>query len=112
MIIGPDGHPIQRPVPGRPGGGLPPGFNPRAQPAHAEPEEEHAHAKHEEHEEPDALPPPVNWWHGIMMVNNERAAQGGFVNQLLFRYENPKNHADPKNEPPPFLASTAIAVGS
>jgi F-type H+-transporting ATPase subunit b len=47
----------------------------------------------------------MNLWHGLFMVNNERALQPGFVNQLLFRYENPKDPCDPKNEPAPFLAS-------
>jgi F-type H+-transporting ATPase subunit b len=51
------------------------------------------------------VPHHVNWWHGILMVNNERAKQGGFLNKLLFRYENHDNPCDPDNEPPPFLAS-------
>jgi F-type H+-transporting ATPase subunit b len=41
----------------------------------------------------------------MLMVNNERAVKPDFINQLLFRYENPKNPCDPLNEPPPFLAS-------
>jgi F-type H+-transporting ATPase subunit b len=41
----------------------------------------------------------------MLMVNNERARAGGFLNTLLFRYQNDKNPCDPKNEPPPFLAS-------
>jgi F-type H+-transporting ATPase subunit b len=47
----------------------------------------------------------MNWWKGILMVNNEAAEKGGFVNELLFRYENPKDPCDHKNLPPPFLAS-------
>jgi F-type H+-transporting ATPase subunit b len=41
----------------------------------------------------------------MLWVNNERAVQPGFVNQLLFRYENEKNPCDPKNEPPPYMAA-------
>lgn len=111
----PAGHPNVPGLPQRPGGfgqprpGMPPGFDPRnphgaRRPAAAPVEEEESHA--EEHEDPMAVPPPINWWHGILMVNNERAEKGGFLNHLLFRYENPKNPHDPKNEPPPFLAST------
>lgn len=47
----------------------------------------------------------MNLWHGLFMVNNARAQKPGFINKLLFRYENPKDHCDRKNEPPPFLAS-------
>lgn len=41
----------------------------------------------------------------MIMVNNERAKQGGFLNTLLFRYDNEENPCDEHNEPPPFLAS-------
>ncbi len=53
-----------------------------------------------------ATDPPhhINWFHGLLMVDNERSQQGG-LNSLLFRYNNPANPCDPKNEPPPFLAS-------
>ena len=54
---------------------------------------------------PEDAPHHVNWWHGMLMVNNARAEQGGFVNSLLFRYNDEENPCDPKNEPPPFLAS-------
>jgi len=53
----------------------------------------------------DDPPPNVNYWHGLLMVDNVRSQQPGFLNQLLFRYENPKRPCDPKNEPPPYLAS-------
>jgi F-type H+-transporting ATPase subunit b len=39
------------------------------------------------------------------MVNNERAQKPDFLNRLLFRYDNPKNPCDPRNEPPPYMAS-------
>jgi F-type H+-transporting ATPase subunit b len=54
---------------------------------------------------PDDAPPPLNLWHGMFMVNNERAQQPGFLNKLLFRYEDLSNPCDPRNEPAPFLAS-------
>jgi len=104
--------------PGQPGGqfaqpgqrpGLPPGFRP--QPRRAEPEPEHAGGGHGEAHcpghGPDDAPhvDQINWWHGMIAVNNEKAQAGGFLNQLLWRYENHGNACDPKNEPPPFLAS-------
>jgi F-type H+-transporting ATPase subunit b len=50
-------------------------------------------------------PHHVNWWHGMLMVNNERAQKGDFLNSLLFRYHNENDPCDKNNEPPPFLAS-------
>ncbi|MFT3766334.1 MAG: ATP synthase F0 subunit B [Minicystis sp.] len=121
-VPGMPGAPGQRPgMPGMPGGrpgmpgglpgrpGLPPGFDPRrprpVAPAHAEEEHGGGGAHHEcPGHGPDDPPPHVNWWHGILMANKERAQMGG-INALLFRYENEKDPCDPKNEPPPFLAS-------
>jgi F-type H+-transporting ATPase subunit b len=54
---------------------------------------------------PTDKPHHINWWQGLLMVNNERAEKGGFLNHLLFRYHNDQDPCDPKNEPPPFLAS-------
>jgi F-type H+-transporting ATPase subunit b len=113
-VVGPDGRPLQRPgtAPGqRPG--MPPGFNPRPRPApaHEEADEPHTggHAGGGEHEcpghGPEDPPPPPNLWHGLITVNNEASDKGGFLNKLLFRYENPKDPCDPKNEPPPLAAS-------
>ncbi len=116
MVIGPDGRPMMPGRPTRPGGppmghpggpprGAQPGLPQRPRP-HAEPEEEHGGGEHEcPGHGGDDPPPPMNLWHGLLMVNNERAEQGGFVNQLLFRYENPQNPCDPKNEPAPYMAS-------
>jgi F-type H+-transporting ATPase subunit b len=104
----PGGHPgMPGTRPGQPRPGLPPGFNPhRPRPTPHVEEEEHGGGHHEcpGHGAEDP-PPPPNWWRGILMVNNERASKGGFVNELLFRYENEKNPCDEKNQPPPFLAS-------
>ncbi|APR84495.1 ATP synthase F0 sector subunit b [Minicystis rosea] len=123
----PGGHPpvpgMQPGMPGRPGGmpgmpggrpgrpGLPPGFDPsrmRPRPhAPAAHEEEHGGSAHHEcpGHGPNDPPPHINLWHGIFTANKERAEKGGFLNQLLFRYENEKDPCDPKNEPPPLLAS-------
>jgi F-type H+-transporting ATPase subunit b len=89
---------------GRAPGGLQPGMrNPAPHPAVEEEAEAEGHGAEEHgHNEP---PPPPNWWQGLLMVNNELAESPSFVNKLLFRYENPKNPHDPKNQPPPFLAT-------
>jgi F-type H+-transporting ATPase subunit b len=52
------------------------------------------------------MDPPhhINWHHGFIGVNNEAAEQGG-LSHILWRYNNPNNPCDPKNEPPPFLAN-------
>ncbi|NUQ76498.1 MAG: ATP synthase F0 subunit B, partial [Polyangiaceae bacterium] len=89
--------PPGRPIPG-PGGR-----------AHAEPAEPE-HKSHGAEVCPGHGPmdPPhhVNWWRGLIGVNNERAAGEGFsLDHLLWRYHNDKDPCDPKNEPPPFLAS-------
>lgn len=114
----PGGHPavpgMQRP--GRPG--LPPGFDPHApggrrpmpgrpapmpRPAQHQ-EEEHKAAHHCPGHGPDDPPPHMNLWRGIFMADMEKSQRGG-IWSLLYRYENPKDPCDPKNEPPPFLAS-------
>jgi F-type H+-transporting ATPase subunit b len=82
-------------------------------PQHPVPRRPHVEAPEAEHVDEencpghgqDDMPRPVNWWHGFLMVNNEHASAGGFINNLLFRYENEENHCDPRNEPPPFAAA-------
>jgi F-type H+-transporting ATPase subunit b len=124
-VIGPDGRPLNvgpSPRPGRPGrpngfpgqgfpgqptgpGGRPTPSRPRPQP-HAEPEEAHGGGEHEcPGHGPDDPPPPINLWHGMLVVNNELAQKPGVLNQLLFRYKNDKDPCDPRNEEPPYLAS-------
>ncbi|WP_437590084.1 F0F1 ATP synthase subunit B family protein [Sorangium sp. So ce1000] len=90
----PPGHGVRQPgiLPGR---GRP---TPPPEPAsHGEDEHCPGHG-------PTDPPPHVNWWRGLLGVNNEAAEKGG-INALLFRYHNERNPCDPKNEPPPFLAS-------
>jgi F-type H+-transporting ATPase subunit b len=88
-------------MPGGPGGA-------HTRPAPKQPEPEAHGASHGEAHCPGHGPmdPPghVNWWHGLIGVNNEAAGKGG-INALLWRYHNPNDPCDPKNEPPPFLAS-------
>ncbi len=114
----PAGHPrLDLPPQGRQPGGFPPGAlrpqqqpRPLAQPTPARHEEEHAGGHGGGHcpgHGPNDAPhfEQINWWHGMIAVNNEKAAQGGFLNQLLWRYDNHTDACDPKNEAPPFLAS-------
>lgn len=116
----PMGHPpVQPPTrPGQAPGALPmPGAPPGTRPAFPPPINPHggsasakgaSHGPKPEHcpgHGPLDAPHHVNWWRGMLMVNNHRAEQGGFFNELLFRYHNEENPCDPKNEPPPFLAS-------
>lgn len=89
--------------------GLPPGFNPHAQtrPAQHEEAEEEGGGEHEWCPGRGAAdpPPPVNWWRGLLTINNERAKSDSFVNKLLFRYENEKDPCDKDNMAPPYLAT-------
>jgi len=69
-------------------------------------------AKHAEEEHcpghgPTDPPGHINLWHGIIGVNNDKAGDpnASAVNRLLWRYENPADPCDKKNEPPPLLAS-------
>ena len=55
--------------------------------------------------QPEHLPPAVNYWRGMLMVNNALAQDGHFLSRLLFRYDNPGDRCNPKNDPPPLLAS-------
>ncbi len=99
----PPGHPS---MPGGPGGRPLPG-RPMPRPVHQE--EEHA-AKHVEHcpgHGPTDPPPPINFGHGLLGVDNDKAPPAGSSPWVpsLYRYENKDDACDPRNEPPPFLAS-------
>ena len=79
--------------------------------------DDHGAAHHCPGHGPMDAPHAPNWWQGILMVNNDVAKFGpaddhghfhrtdGFLTQLLYRYENAADECDPKNQPPPFLAS-------
>lgn len=53
------------------------------------------------------MDPPhhINWWQGILGVDNAKAQSDDFVDQLFWRYEDKSNECDPKNQPPPFIAT-------
>ncbi len=80
-------------------------------------QDDHAAAHHCPGHGPMDAPHAPNWWQGILMANNDVAKFGpadahghfhrtdGFLTQLLYRYENPADECDPKNQPPPFLAN-------
>lgn len=88
--------------------GGPGGAHARTAPKPAEPEAHgEAHGHGEEHcpgHGPMDPPGHINWWQGLIGVNNEAAGKGG-ISSLLWRYHNPNDPCDPKNQPPPFLAS-------
>jgi F-type H+-transporting ATPase subunit b len=107
--------PPQRPQPQRP---QPQRINPERAAAQREPEEKSHGAEHCPGHGPLDDPHGINWWQGLIGVNNdavrfdEKKDEHGhvhridpFISQLLWRYENPKNECDEKNQPPPFLAS-------
>lgn len=100
---------------GQPGGrpGFPPGGfqQPRPltpPPAHVEHAEEHAggHGGHCPGHGPHDVPhfDKINWWRGMIGVNNEKAVSPSALDQLLWRYDNHSDPCDEKNTPPPFLA--------
>lgn len=106
--IGPDGRPVpgRRPMP-RPG--MPPPTAPKkpTPPAADAHKEEHGGGHGPGHcpgHGPTDPPGHVNWWKGLLWIDNEKSQQPG-LNQLLYRYENKLDPCDPKNLPPPFLAS-------
>jgi F-type H+-transporting ATPase subunit b len=95
-------------MPGMPPGakpGAPPRPRPAPKPHEAEAEEHGGHEHECPGHGPEDPPPPINLWRGNLMVDNERALSPGVLNQILFRYENPKDPCDPKNQAPPYTAS-------
>lgn len=98
--IGPGGQQLppgvgrQIPMPGTGGRGVAPTPPPRTPAPAPRLEECPGHG-------PMDAPHHINWFHGLLGVNNEKAANGG---TLLWRYHDDANPCDPKNEPPPYLA--------
>jgi F-type H+-transporting ATPase subunit b len=76
----------------------------RAAPKHEE-EEAAAHPAHCPGHGPLDPPGHVNLWRGLIGVDNEKAESGSGLDKLLWRYNNEHDPCDPKNEPPPFLAT-------
>jgi F-type H+-transporting ATPase subunit b len=50
-------------------------------------------------------PPHINWYQGLLGVNNEKSQSPRFIDRLLWRYHNAKDECDHKNQEPPVLAS-------
>ncbi len=50
-------------------------------------------------------PPHVNWYQGLLGVDNDKALNGSGVQKLLYRYKNDQDECDPKNQEPPVLAA-------
>lgn len=56
----------------------------------------------------------INWYQGLLGVDNEKAKSASFVDRLLWRYHNPDDECDVANQEPPLLANLinfAILVG-
>lgn len=53
---------------------------------------------------PNAPTHHINWFQGLLGVHNEKSQQGG-LNKLLWRYNNPKDECDEKNQDPPVLGA-------
>ncbi len=54
---------------------------------------------------PNDPPPHINWYQGLLGVNNEKAQSPKFIDRLFWRYKNDKDECDHKNQEPPVLAS-------
>lgn len=46
----------------------------------------------------------INWWQGLLGIDNEKAKSESGLNKLLYRYYNTQNECDPSNQEPPILA--------
>ena len=53
------------------------------------------------------MDPPghINWYQGLLGVNNEKAQSPDFASRLLWRYHNEKDECDTKNQEPPVLGA-------
>ncbi len=106
---GQPGQPGRRPParPGQPGGPgqLPPGHPPLPASPPVAPPAPAAHGGHCPGHGPYDPPGHINWYQGVLGVHNEKAQSPRFVDRLLWRYHNPKNECDKKNQEPPVLGS-------
>jgi F-type H+-transporting ATPase subunit b len=105
MPRGPDGLPGRLP----PGAGMQP--RPLQMPAPVAPAADshaggdHGEAHHCPGHGPNDSPHHINWYQGLLGVDNEKSQSQSFVDRLFWRYKNDKDECDPKNQEPPFLAS-------
>lgn len=94
--------------PGLPGGGR---IQPQARPAVQHHEEDHAGGGHGAGHCPGHGPEDaphfdqINWWHGMVGVDNAKAQSANPVDKLLWRYHNATDPCDPKNEQTPLFAA-------
>lgn len=97
------------PQQGRPG--MPGVGRPQPQARAVVHEEEHAAGGHEGGHCPGHGPEDaphfdqINWWHGMIGVDNAKSQSTRFVDKLLWRYHNPSNPCDEKNEQVPLFAA-------
>ncbi len=110
----------------QPGQGLPPGMAPPgrrpprppsfpaapAAPVAAAPASGDAHAggghgeaHHCPGHGPNDPPAHINWYQGLLGVDNEKAQSQRGLDRLLWRYHNEKDECDPKNQDPPLLGA-------
>lgn len=100
-------NPGQQGRPGMPGAGR---IQPQARPV-VQHQEEHAGgghgAGHCPGHGPDDAPhfDQINWWHGMVGVDNAKAQSANPVDKLLWRYHNATDPCDPKNEQTPLFAA-------
>ncbi len=47
----------------------------------------------------------INWFQGLLGVDNEKAKSASFADRLLWRYHNPDDECDAANQEPPVLAA-------
>lgn len=107
----PPGMPgMGRPRPMGAPGGMPPGHPafpgaPMGAP-HGHAEEPHEAVEHEcPGHGPMDSPPPINWYQGLLGVNNEKAESPNALDRLLWRYKNDQDECDHHNQEPPVLAN-------
>lgn len=94
--------------PGMPGVGRPPAQMQRVQAAHAAEDHGGGHGGgHCPGHGPDDAPhfDQINWWHGMIGVDNVKSQSGNAVDKLLWRYNNTTDPCDPKNEQTPLFAA-------
>jgi F-type H+-transporting ATPase subunit b len=90
---------------------LPPGHVPIAPPTQAPPpprgpklipRDEHGHCPGHGLNDP---PHHINFYQGLLGVNNEKSQSPNALDRLLWRYHNSVDECDPKNQEPPLLAA-------
>jgi F-type H+-transporting ATPase subunit b len=68
-------------------------------------EKHDAHGGHCPGHGPMDPPGHINWYQGLAGVDNDKAINGTAAEKLFWRYKNPLDECDPKNQEPPVLAA-------